>query len=140
MSQLQARQQRRAMKAAGGLLGSLAKKVAGPLIRTVPGVGLATTGLGLAKGLLPKPSFGLGLATGAASGPATRIATKAVTTTYQKAASAFGGPRKKYRRQNVGNMKALRRAIRRIQGAEKLFRTVLSVQGKAHAGIKPKRK
>lgn len=39
---------------------------------------------------------------------------------------------------NPANVKALRRSIRRIKGAEKLFRTVLSVQGKAHAGIKPK--
>lgn len=50
---------------------------------------------------------------------------------------AFGG-RRKYRRINPGNVKALRRSIRRLHGAEKLFRQVLSVQGKKHAGIKPK--
>lgn len=52
-------------------------------------------------------------------------------------ARAFGG-RRKYRRINPGNIKALRRSIRRIHGAEKLFRQVLSVQGKKSAGIKPK--
>lgn len=54
------------------------------------------------------------------------------------ASGTFGRPRKKYRRINPGNVKALRRSIRRIKGAEKLFRTVLQVQGKPHAGIKPK--
>lgn len=39
---------------------------------------------------------------------------------------------------NPGNVKALRRSIRRLKQAEKLFRTVLTVQGKPHAGIKPK--
>jgi hypothetical protein len=141
MGQLQARYNRRAQKAAGGLFGALAKKVVGTAARTIPGVGLATTGIGMAKAMLPKPkaTFGLGLASGMAAGPVTKAATKVATTTYQKATEVFTGGRKKYRRQNVGNMKALRRAIRRIQGAEKLFRQVLSVQGKAHAGIKPKK-
>lgn len=51
-----------------------------------------------------------------------------------------GKPRKRYRRVNPANIKALRRSIRRIKGAEKLFRQVLTVQGKQHAGVKPKAK
>lgn len=49
-----------------------------------------------------------------------------------------GTTRRKYRRINPCNIKALRRSIRRIHGAEKVFRQVLSVQGKKSAGIKPK--
>lgn len=49
------------------------------------------------------------------------------------------GMRKKHRRINPGNIKALRRSVRRIHSAEKMFRQVLSVQGKHHAGIKPKK-
>lgn len=45
--------------------------------------------------------------------------------------------RKKHRI-NPANVKALRRSIRRLKGAEKLFRQVLTVEGKHHAGIKPK--
>lgn len=57
------------------------------------------------------------------------------------AIGAFGGgakPKKKYRRINPANIKALRRSIRRIKGAEKIFRQVLVVQGKPSGGIKPK--
>lgn len=64
--------------------------------------------------------------------------TKEMRKALARAAHAAGG-RKKYRRINPSNVKALRRSIRRIHGAEKLFRQVLSVQGKHHAGIKTKR-
>jgi hypothetical protein len=126
--------------AKGGILSGLMKVGAKGAMRSIPGVGLATTAFSASKALLPKkPGFGTGLVTGMASGPATKAATAATRTLTQKAVQTFT-TRKKYRRQNVGNMKALRRAIRRIQGAEKLFRQVLSVQGKSHTGIKPKKK
>jgi len=140
MGRLQVSAQRRAMKAAGGLFSAAAKKLAGPALRAVPGVGTAMSIGSIGMSMLPKkPTFGLGLATGMAAGPATRTAASAASKVTQRVTQAWTG-KKKYRRQNVGNMKALRRAIRRIQGAEKLFRTVLSVQGKSHTGIKPKRK
>lgn len=136
MGALRAYSQRRAIGAKGGLFGALAKKTVGGLARSIPGVGLVTTAASVGSALLPKqPGFATGLVTGAAAGPATRMAKQVAS----RAAQAISGPRKKYRRQNVGNMKALKRAIRRIQGAEKLFRQVLSVQGKSHTGIKPKK-
>jgi len=138
---LRAYSNRRAIGAKGGIMGALTKKLAGGMVRTIPGVGIATTAMSAGKMLLPKkPGFGTGLVTGMASGPATRAASTVATRTAQVAKQVFTGERKKYRRQNVGNMKALKRAIRRIQGAEKLFRQVLSVQGKSHTGIKPKRR
>lgn len=140
MGALRAYSQRRAIGAKGGLFGALAKKTVGGLARSIPGVGLVTTAASVGSALLPKqPGFATGLVTGAAAGPATRMATSAAKQVASRAAQAISGPRKKYRRQNVGNMKALKRAIRRIQGAEKLFRQVLSVQGKSHTGIKPKK-
>lgn len=132
---------RKAITGRGGIFTAMAKIGAKGALRSIPGVGLATTAMSAGKALLPKkPGFGTGLVTGMASGPATRTAAAATQKVAQKATQYFTGERKKYRRQNVGNMKALRRAIRRIQGAEKLFRQVLSVQGKGHAGIKPKKR
>jgi len=137
MGQLQARYQRRAMKAAGGILSSMAGKAlakvgkVSPLARVIPGVGTAMAVAGMAS------------SAGSAVARKVAVKTPSGATVRPLAAMPGGVPlysKKKYRRQNVGNMKALRRAIRRIQGAEKLFRTVLSVQGKAHAGIKPKKK
>lgn len=91
-----------------GSMASVAKKYGSKALRAVPYVGTAATVYDVGKGL-----FGGAGASG----------------TY---------PRKKYRRINPANVKALRRSIRRIKGAEKLFRTVLQVQGKHHTGIKPK--
>jgi len=46
----------------------------------------------------------------------------------------------KRKRTNFANIRALNRAIRRVQGAEKIFRKILQVQGKPHGGIRPKAK
>lgn len=141
MGALRAYSNRRAVGAKGGIGGLLAKKVAGGMARSIPGVGLATSALSVGKAMLPKkPGFGTGLVTGMASGPATKYAAQTAQKAAQKAAEVWQGPKKKYRRQNPANIKALRRAISRIEKAEKLFRSVLSVQGKKSTGVKPKKR
>lgn len=141
MGALRLYSQRSAVGAKGGIIKGMMTLGAKGALRSIPGVGMATTVLGAGKALLPKkPGFATGLVTGMASGPATRTATAAARSVARQATQAFTGPRKKYRRQNPANVKALRRAVRRIEAAEKLFRSVLSVQGKKSTGIKTKKK
>jgi hypothetical protein len=57
--------------------------------------------------------------------------------------SVVGRVGRRYRRTNPGNVKALRRAVRRITSAEKMFRKVLHLtkpHHTGHVGIKRPRK
>lgn len=115
---------RRATKAQGEFLGLAARGFK------------AAVKLGARKILKKGPARSI--ATGVLAGVAARPAARATGKAAASVKEAVFGEKKKYRRINPGNAKALRRAIRRIKSAEKLFRQVLTVQGKKATGIKPK--
>lgn len=63
-----------------------------------------------------------------------RIANRAPVSRYEELSEAEqrvanGGFRQRYRRMNPMNHRALRRAVRRLEGAEKLFRKVFTISG-----------
>jgi hypothetical protein len=95
---------------AGRLLGGGARKVlTGPIASSIP----VAIGSG-ARGKILRAGGAVAAATGA-SMIGTGLAGK-----------FFGGERKRYRRMNTGNVKALNRAIRRVEGFQKLVKRSFS--------------
>jgi hypothetical protein len=108
----------------GAALGFVAKKVAGPLVKKAGRwIGKQTVG-----GLIGKT------AATAATGVAISKATRAEPIVIDPGAAfpggepfiEFTGQRKKYRRMNPLNPKALRRALRRAEGFEKFAKKTMS--------------
>lgn len=151
MGALRAYSQRRTANAAGGF-GGLVKSAGGFLVRKV-----APLALRAIPGLGPVAAIGGGALAGAAgrrmAAPVIRGATqlahkgaRAVQTGVTGSPCGSGyhlakdgsGRCVRNRSMNAGNARAAKRAVRRIKAAEKLFRQILTVQGKPHAGIKPK--
>lgn len=134
---------RSSMGAVGGIGGGiarLAKAVAPKLLRSIPGVGTVAAVAGAGASI-----YGAATA-GSAAANAARV-TVGGTTIRPLALLPGGVPlfqrKRKRRTMNPMNVRALKRAVRRLDKAEDLFRKVLSVKGKsvapgAHA-IKPKK-
>lgn len=121
-----------------GLLGGAAKKLAGKALRWVTKGKLLGSGGGRAA--LKRVG---GIVAGTA---ATGIVLPRVTTTMSSAGRGvremFGGDDgggRTYRRMNPMNVRALRRAVRRLGSAEKLFKTVYRFNtGKSATNVRPK--
>lgn len=109
---------------AGKLLGGAAKKA---LPRVLPGAGVlggiggGITGIG--RGSILRKGAGV-IAAGAGFEAGSRAA-----------GALFGGQRKKRRRMNVANGKALNRALRRVEGFQKLVKRSFIV-----SDIRPRKK
>jgi hypothetical protein len=106
----------------GGIGGSLVKlgtsvikKLPGVAVRSLPGAGAIGAVGGAALGGLIQHPFKTGYQVG-------KKITGSVERTF-----GLGEPRKKYRRMNPMNFRALKRAVRRVDAAEKAFRSVLRV-------------
>jgi len=135
-----------------GLFGSIAK-IAGkavPFLKAVPGLGTAISigsaaiGVGgaIAKKIGPKAATVLPAA-GAIGSIAGGAAALGVGTMAVKGARALfgGGGRRRYRRMNVTNPRALARSVRRLRGFEKMAREVMVVHNfKRFGGVKPGRR
>lgn len=145
---------RRRMIMAGGLFGSIAKiagKIAMPALKAIPGIGtavslasLGSSALGAAKGLM-KPKLTVPTLTGSnlpvpyipggplASATGGRLAKLALGAGAGAAAVAGyqaltgGGQRRRYRRMNYANMRALRRSCKRVKGFEKMAKECISL-------------
>lgn len=131
---------RRTQGAQGGIGSLLAKagsfalrKVAPKLLGGPVGIGAAV--LGAAGGARAASKVGTAVAKRA------KVTLPGGTTVRPLALLPGGVPlvqKKKYRRMNPMNIKALRRAVRRVDAAEKQFKKVLMVQGKKATGVKPR--
>jgi len=107
-----------------------------PLVKSIPGVGLIATvaqaGVGIAKGVLKKGgavagpvATGITIAGGLGTIGAGIGAVKGAQFVGGMVGRAFGGGgRRRYRRMNVTNPRALARGIRRLKGFEKMVRGV----------------
>ena len=143
--------QRRAVGARGDLFGTLkgigsflVKKAAPVAVRSVPGIGPIA---GIAIGAL-----GTKTAVGAAQGLVARGTQLAHQSARAVQSGLTGSPCGsgyhldkqtrsrcvRNRKMNYSNIRATKRAVRRIKGAEKVFRQILQVQGKKATGIKPR--
>ncbi len=134
---LRAYQVRRNVGAMGGPAALVARRLAGAagkgigkLLRRAPAARAAATRVASRVRSIP----GIGAVAGTAGG----------VVAYEGASRAVrglsrGGAPKKRRTRNPANVKALRRAISRIDAAEKLFRKVLAVRKQGSAKITPKK-
>lgn len=135
--------QRRGMRGDPGLFGFLGK-VAGGIVKSIPGVGSILSGAEAVGSLFKKPARGTRLISQPL--PVTRMGTQPISPVAiqqgsvvagipsilrgvgrvagtglagfgagEAAKKLFGGSRRRYRRMNPTNPKALRRAIRRVQ-------------------------
>lgn len=107
----------------GGLISKIGKGVVGAArgllgIPAMPGVGKVAVRAGEMVGKFPGGKKGAAIAGGA-------LAAGALGGMMGDRMSMGGGGRS-YRRQNVGNVKALRRAMRRVQGFAKLANSTMS--------------
>lgn len=124
----------------GALLGGAAKKLGGKALRW------ATKGklLGAGGGRTALRRVGGAIAGTAAAGAIVPYAGRAGVTLTKRAATATtqmftGDEPKQYRRMNPMNVRALRRAVRRLSSAEKLFKTVYRFNhGKTAVNVRPK--
>lgn len=98
-----------------GLAAKLGKRVA-PIVKRAVGRARAAARSPAAR------RAGREIAVIGGGGAAATAATRAITRRGE------GAPRKKYRRLNPMNFRALSRAVRRIDAAEKMFRKVLRVR------------
>lgn len=125
---------RRILPAAGRIAGrALRAATKGKLIGSGGGRELARTA----------GRIGLGGLGAAGTVVATRDVVRAARGPSISATATIGedGEPKKYRRMNPTNARALRRAMRRLEGAEKIFRKVFAFNhGKAPVKVRPKRK
>jgi len=106
-------------KKAIGLVGKVTG-LSGPKINfpaTMPGIGAVGRTVGRAVGKFPGGKKGALLAGGALGAGALLGA---------GGEAMMGGGRRKYRRMNVGNTKALKRSMRRVQGFAKLARSTMT--------------
>jgi len=125
-----------------GLLGGAAKRIAGKALRW------ATKGklLGSGGGRAALKRVGGAVAGTAAAGVVVPYAGKTGVAMTKRVASGttkmlgFGDAEpRQYRRMNPMNVRALRRAVRRLGSAEKLFKTVYRFNhGKAAVNVRPK--
>lgn len=125
-------------------LASIAKKIAPKALGFIPGVGTAlsigSVVLPAAKGLLQRAGMGAKVAGTAAAvgvplaaGAAGLGVIEAGGAAIKGIKHAFGGKRRR-RRMNVANPRALRRGIRRLRGFEKLARKVMVVHSYKRLG------
>lgn len=120
-----------------GLFSSLGKLVgkALPLVKAIPGVGTVATIAGIAGSIGGKvlkmggkvagpAATGITIAGGLGTLGAGALAVKGVQTVGGMVGGMFGGRKRRYRRMNVTNPRALSRSIRRLKGFEKMVRGV----------------
>lgn len=114
------------VKKAGGLLSKGLKSAAGRQVaKSLPTAGNVLTGIGIGAGAAPvlrnlPPLIGGG------SLPA--LPNLPDFPSFGGGGGRSGGSGKRYRRMNAGNAKALRRAARRLEAGEKLFRKIYSIR------------
>lgn len=105
-----------------GGAGKLIKRTAGPLTKSLPGVGTIATIAGLIPRFPPKK----GLGPGQPYSQTAPLLSDNCPPGYHLVRKPFGRDKcVRRKRMNVGNTKALRRAIRRARGFEKLAKRVL---------------
>ena len=126
---------------ARGAVGRFAKKAAGKVLRAATGGRLLGAGGGAAaaRRLI---GAGAGIAgTTAVTTAVTRAVSgrRAAATPIEVEMGGEGGGGRRYRRMNPLNARALRRAIRRLDGAEKTFKKVFRFNhGAAATNVRPK--
>jgi hypothetical protein len=126
----------------GALIGGAAKKLAGKALRWATKGKLLGAGGG-ANAI--KRVGGTAIATVGTAVLGPRVLSSGSRAVSRAASAAWGGDDDKggrsYRRMNPMNVRALRRAVRRLGSAEKLFKQVYSFNhGKAAVNVRPKRK
>lgn len=114
------------LKSAGGLLkkgltSTFGKKAA----KHAPAIGNVLTGIGIGAGSAPVLR-NLPPLVGGGSLPA--LPNLPDFPSFGGGGGRSGGSGKRYRRMNAGNAKALRRAARRLEAGEKLFRKIYSIR------------
>lgn len=123
----------------GGLIKrAVPKLIKSPVLKAIPGVGTIATVAGAGASVYGAVSAGR------AAARSVQVPLPGGGTLRPLAALPGGTPlfegRKKYRRMNPMNFRALNRAVRRLDAAEKMFRKVLRVRTpeKANRSIVPK--